>query len=598
MNIKKYWIIDIIWTAFYIFALYLLTFFMRYNYTQGAIYIIKQINSVNCNYIIVSYLIMCAIFIIFRSISRNSFKANLFATVVIVIITLISYYKNLILKTPFVPSDILLIGNIDQIADFGLRIPSINIILCMIAIMLLLLLQLCIEKKLQIKYKFQNWKKEIYRLPLLIVGIIIIYTLCIDGKRFGRFDIQNNLGNSYAWAGGNTVFFMHLGDFYFEKPQNYSEKNINQIKTELVEVKAQEGNKINPNIIMIMNESFTDPNKIKNIRYSINPIGDIEDLAKSDKNAKLGNIITPVFGGGTSLPEFEALTGLSSYFIEKQMFPYTSYIRSDMNSVVRAYNNKYTTIGIHPNTQTFYNRKNVYKYLGFEQTIFSENIENPEIAGGNISDNELANQIIKKFEENNNEKFIFAVSMQNHMPYYKKIYEDYEIEIETKDLNNVEKIELKNYVQGVYDSNQMYIKLVNYLKNIEEPTILIMFGDHLPALDSIYAKAGYSFIEKYCTPYIIWSNYDIDYGKINLTNYMSPSNLSINVMKLANIEIPWYLKKYEELYKLYPVINNQLVITNEGKVLNTQEIMNYNIVNDCRIIQYDLLIKKKYIDIE
>lgn len=184
------------------------------------------------------------------------------------------------------------------------------------------------------------------------------------------------------------------------------------------------------------------------------------------------------------------------------------------------------------------------------------------------------------------------------MPYKNKIYEQYDIDISSESLTENEKIELKNYIQGVYDGDQMYIKLVNYLKNIKEPTILVMFGDHLPVLNSIYSKSNYNSLEYYTTPYIIWANYDIKYEQVNLKEHMSPSNLSINLMRLANIELPWYLKKFEELYNNYPAINNKYVISEEGEEINTNKITNYDLIKDCKILQYDLLIKKKYITIE
>ncbi len=247
-----------------------------------------------------------------------------------------------------------------------------------------------------------------------------------------------------------------------------------------------------PNIIFIMNESFSDPTKIKDVEYSRSPLEDIENLCQNDSNAVRGGITSPTYGGGTSVAEFEALTGLSSYYIKKQIFPYTSYIRSDMNSIVRDYEKAgYTSIGIHPNTRTFYNRDKVYKYFGFDKTVFKEDIEKPEEKGGNISENEFANQIIKAFEETSESKFIFGVTMQNHMPYKKEKYDTYDIEVSSEKLSNDEKEKLQGYVQGVYDGNKMYVKLVEYLKNVEEPTMLIMFGDHLPSLSSIYSKSNY-----------------------------------------------------------------------------------------------------------
>ncbi len=346
-----------------------------------------------------------------------------------------------------------------------------------------------------------------------------------------------------------------------------------------------------------MNESFSDPTKINNVEYSKNPVGEIKNLCENDVNAVWGGLASPSYGGGTSVPEFEALTGLSSYYLAKQIFPFTNYMKSDLNSIVREYKKAdYTTIGIHPNTQTFYNRGKAYKYLGFDKTVFGEDIENPEIKGGNVSDNEFANLIIKNFEEASGNKFIFGVTIQNHMPYNYQRYDTYDIEVMSKELSESEKAQLTTYVQGVYDGNKMYMKLVEYLRNVQEPTILIMFGDHLPSFSSIYEKSGYDLFNKLLTPYIIWANYDIDYSKY-LTEYMSPSNLSIEIMKIANIEIPWYLKNFEELYAKYPAFNNQLIMDNEGNILKSEECVEDELIKKCKILQYDLLIKKKYIEV-
>lgn len=320
-----------------------------------------------------------------------------------------------------------------------------------------------------------------------------------------------------------------------------------------------------------------------------------------EKNFMRGFVVSPVLGGGTSLPEFEALTGLTSYFLEQQIYPYTSYINGNMNSIVREFNkNNYTTIGIHTNTRTFYNRCNIYNYLGFKKTIFEEDIENPEYKGNYISDNEAANQIINTFENNKGNKFIFTVTMQNHMKYLNKDYDAYDVNVSSNILSKTETLELQKYTQGVVDANKMYKKIVEYLKTKEEPTVLIMFGDHLPLLGdrycTTYKKNNLLYMDYYTTPYIIWANYDL--GEKDVPKYLSASNLGINIMKMANIELPWYLKAFNELYEKYPAFNNKIVIDNNGKEIQNEEVENSKIVRECRILQYDLLIKNKYIDVK
>ena len=76
----------------------------------------------------------------------------------------------------------------------------------------------------------------------------------------------------------------------------------------------------------------------------------------------------------------------------------------------------------------------------------------------------------------------------------------------------------------------MYMKLVEYIKKCDEPTILVMFGDHIPSLSnySVYRKSNYTDLQYHETPYIMYANYDMNFN--NIPQYMSPSNLGIQVM--------------------------------------------------------------------
>lgn len=582
----------------YIFILYFFTYMIKYDNLSVSFKTIQTIiNSQEFQYIVVGYLIILSLFIIFKGIVKDNLKTNIIVTFIVMVITIISYYKYKILELPFVPNDVLLIGNIKQIASFGLSLPSVEILLILIVIILLLFLQYLLRNK-NCKNE-SNFKKDIlWRISCFVIGIFLLYNICISPNRFIRLNIQNDLGNDYSWMGGNATFFIHLGDFYFQKPNDYSKEKIEEIKADMHN-DEEEAKQENPNVILIMNESFSDPTKLKNVEYSKDPLGDIRNIILDEENSKMGEIISPVIGGGTSLPEFEVLTGLTSYFLPEQTFPYTSYIRSNMNSIVREYKkNGYYTVGIHTNTRTFYNRKNVYKWLGFENTIFSEDIKDAEYKGGNISDNEFASQVIEQFENNKQKKFIFGVTMQNHMPYSNKNYEYYDVDVNTEDLTENEIIELKNYVQGVYDGNIMYLKLMDYIKKCNEPTILVMFGDHIPSLSNytVYEKSNYTDLQYHETPYIIYANYDANFN--NIPQYMSPSTLGIEIMKSSAINIPWYLEKFKDLYSAYPVITNSNIINKYGEVVNEVLEEHTTLLNQCEIIQYDLLIKKKYIEIE
>lgn len=549
-------------------------------------------------YLVIAYLIILGISLIIRSFTKNNFVSNSILSIIMLCITLVSYYKYKAIEQPFLPTDIFLAGNLDQITEFGFTGFTFQIIRNIIMLISCLVIDYYINKKLENK---TGKITIIKRIIIFVIGVIMTYFLCISPSRYINFSMQNDNKNLFTWMGSSATFFIHLGDFYNPKPDNYSEKTIENIKYQYQEdIQEKEAN--NPNIILIMNESYADLRKFENVTYSKNPMKIIEEI-KQEENCITGNIVTPVLGGGTSLPEFEVLTGLTSYFLPEQIYPFVSYINDDMNSIVRVFNkNNYKTIGIHTNTRTFYNRYIIYDYLGFSQTIFEEDIKNPEYRGNYISDNEAANQIIKAFENNEGNKFIFTVTMQNHMKYVMKDYEEHDIDVYSDVLTDTEIIELQNYTQGVVDANKMYKKLKQYLETEEEDTVLIMFGDHLPILGdsygSTYEKTGLLGLDYWCTPYIIWANYDIG-DEVSIPELVSTSSFGLKLLNIANInDIPWYLKPFYELYEEYPVINNKVIINKEGEKIRKENIEEDSLlINNCEILQYDLLIKNKYIGI-
>ena len=59
---------------------------------------------------------------------------------------------------------------------------------------------------------------------------------------------------------------------------------------------------------------------------------------------------------------------------------------------------------------------------------------------------------------------------------------------------------------------------INNLKEIDEPTVVFMIGDHYPSLkgeNSVYDQLGMNGDNcgvLYEQPFIVWSNYDLDYS--------------------------------------------------------------------------------------
>ena len=72
----------------------------------------------------------------------------------------------------------------------------------------------------------------------------------------------------------------------------------------------------------------------------------------------------------------------------------------------------------------------------------------------------------------------------------------------------------------LHNSDAALEVLISYFQQIQEPTVILLFGDHQPAieqelLEELYGKKieDLSLEEKqreYIMPFMIWANYDIE----------------------------------------------------------------------------------------
>ena len=82
--------------------------------------------------------------------------------------------------------------------------------------------------------------------------------------------------------------------------------------------------------------------------------------------------------------------------------------------------------------------------------------------------------------------FTFCVIMQNHGGYDESTSGDF---VSTVELNYQKSYPLvENYLSEVNVTDQAFAKLVDYFKDRDEKTIIVMFGDQLPAIENKFYK--------------------------------------------------------------------------------------------------------------
>jgi phosphoglycerol transferase MdoB-like AlkP superfamily enzyme len=505
-----------------------------------------------------------------------------------------------ILNQPFLPGDLLFMRQALTIAKLYM-VPVLGVILLM-AIVLFLLLRI---------------KKHVYHFPLppivriavsvvvLIAGGVIIHNFQdYINKLNTRYSLTNEFWNqlgNYHKNGAIYTFAMNVTSLKIEKPRTYSRENVESIFNHLPECKKSQKPKLNqkqqqkqqqPDVIVVLSESFWDITKITPVNISRDPLKNFHAIGKKNQTTKL---LSPSFGGNTCNAEFEVLTGMPHSYFPPGVIAYNQSITHPVPSLVRVFKeNGYRTTGVHTFKQWFWNRTNVYRHFGFDTFISQENMTNPRYKGFYISDQELASQIITTASVNGQPDFIFAISMQNHGPYDLKRYDTLDCPLSTQLSVDADR-ELNNYVQGLIDADKSLKMITRYIDTTKTPTLLLFFGDHLPGFNRLYDETG--FKEKTVTD-MVWSHTTSSVWYANYPLKTLPDSmismlfLPLFITQLAGVKTPAYYQFLEELRQTQPLFclsGGEMATAIEDTSLNKDTLSEYS-----RLCVYDVLFGKQY----
>ncbi|MCR5715639.1 MAG: LTA synthase family protein [Lachnospiraceae bacterium] len=423
-------------------------------------------------------------------------------------------------------------------------------------------------------------KQKILRLILVGVSVagIGVYThvLHVDSM-VSKLHLYDKLftPDTMQYKDGSVVaFLMELEYLTVQKPAGYSVE-------EAQEILASEGGisiadhaltaAHTPNIIVVMNEAFSDPAVLCDLTASEDYMPFVHSLQNGGENAVTGYLDVSVLGGNTANTEFEFLTGNTMAFLTDGSVAYQQYIHQEIPSVVSLLNAySYETIAMHPYKAAGWNRNTVYPLIGFDRSLFLDDFEDPEYIRSYVSDRSCFEKIKSLYEEKEagTPMFVFNVTMQNHGSYTK------ESENFTPDVTveGVDCFATSQYLSLIKVSDAALSELCDYFAAQEEETIIVMFGDHQPAT-SVYnpiVKAQGDNINnwtdeeknrQYLVPFVIWANYDIEEAS---DVSMSVNYLPQYLLKIAGLEGDGYMNYLDTLYEQFPVISGRRIQTSDG----------------------------------
>ena len=130
-----------------------------------------------------------------------------------------------------------------------------------------------------------------------------------------------------------VTFLMDLKYLTVDKPEGYdaadAKETLKSYETE--EKDAEEGEL--PNVIVIMDEAFSDPAVLGDMQTNEDYMPFIHSLQQGADHTVTGYLNVSVKGGNTANTEFEFLTGNSMNFLPSGSIPYQQYILGPTDSL-------------------------------------------------------------------------------------------------------------------------------------------------------------------------------------------------------------------------------------------------------------------------
>ena len=347
-----------------------------------------------------------------------------------------------------------------------------------------------------------------------IVGVIVSFAVY---SLFSYVAVQNKIVSNYfdniAFAYQDygfpycfTASIIHTG---ISEPSGYSEEMMSQLNTNkrLTQVSKNVHGNIMPNILFVQLESFFDPQEVKWLHMSEDPIPNYRALSKNFSN---GYFIVPTIGAGTANTEFEALTGMNMRYFGPGEYPYKTYARyhpvESIASSLGAFG--YKAFAIHNHGGNFYSRAHVFNNMGFDTFVSKEFMNITKTTpNGWATDDVLPPIIMDSLRSTAGQDFVFTITVQSHGEYsLEPVLEEPNITVEVG--NREDKYAWEYYVNMIHQVDQFIGQLIHELSMLNEPTVVVFYGDHLPTLDLLSSdlKGGSVFQ----TNYLIWDNIGLE----------------------------------------------------------------------------------------
>jgi hypothetical protein len=276
-----------------------------------------------------------------------------------------------------------------------------------------------------------------------------------------------------------------------------------------------------PHIVVVLAEGFIDP-RVLGIHVEPHPLLNYDEAVRRSAYSGLSRV--PVFGGWTVRSEYSLLTGINARtFANNIGNPNSTLVCPATHSLPKHLKKLgYRTKFVHPYDRHFYGRCNVCGSLGFDDFLDEDDFADAPREGKYVSDVAVASRIEQELREAASPTFLFCVTIENHGPW------DEEVLLPTAPYTVQPKLSAEScltftrYLRHLRSADQMIRRLTDMVAAAETPTILLLVGDHYPALMDLYRElkcamygpdtADASWMH---TPYFLLSNMPAERREMN-----------------------------------------------------------------------------------
>ena len=527
---------------------------------------------------------------------RNVFFASSLTNLFVCGLSIANRMKIEVRDEPVFPRDFALLKEVGQIVgDYDLRFPVGAIAIVVAGTLILALLGAFIGCKPFPIAKLRGLPGSLLGTAASVAVLAgLIVTVYASNDLYNSFRVSNAyyVPSVFNELGFPYCFCHQFTTYPVDKPDGYSRSEVEQWENEAV---APVGQGKDVNVIMVMNEAFSDISDYSIFHWEEDPLPSLHAL-QTDPHAITGRMAAPSFAGGTANTEFDVMTGMQTNALSKTTTSSMRVVNRNQDSLFRVFGaDDYRTSYIHCGDDWFYNRENVLRWFGAEQTMFIDQMAAPEMKGRWVTDDYMAGLIEAEFEAamaEGRQLFNYTTTIQNHMSYTADKYgADYvypSIDVSVP-LSDAVTSMLEVYIEGARDADAMLGRLVEYFSHRNEPVVLVFFGDHLPYLGDnqlAYTEMGitqeenWGVLTSYETPFVIWANdsaaeeldWEAAVKQLALPEHLSAAFLGASVLELTNRteETPWF-RFLCQLRREVPVVQKNFCLLGDGTATETPD---------------------------